>query len=254
MLERHGIVTRETAIAEGIPGGFASIYGELQNLELLGNRPARLLRRGARRGAVRAAGCGRAAAEPPAHRREPADPGRDRPREPLRRDPPLAEAGEPAPPGSHRERLRRAARRGAAALRRARRPRHPAPRAARGRGAGRDARGARRGRSRRRDREARDRAPRRRAGDRHAPRSRRWSTPASAASPGAWSPRGARNGGGRHDQAPRRSLRAGDGGRSGCRCGCPGRRRPEGRAADARRSRAARRRVTRQASAAPVLR
>src|SRR5262249_42757386 len=36
MLERHGIVTRETALAEGIPGGFASIYGELQNLELLG--------------------------------------------------------------------------------------------------------------------------------------------------------------------------------------------------------------------------
>jgi ATP-dependent Lhr-like helicase len=36
MLERHGIVTRETAIAEGIPGGFATIYGELQNLELLG--------------------------------------------------------------------------------------------------------------------------------------------------------------------------------------------------------------------------
>jgi ATP-dependent Lhr-like helicase len=36
MLERHGIVTRETAIAEGIPGGFASIYAELQNLELLG--------------------------------------------------------------------------------------------------------------------------------------------------------------------------------------------------------------------------
>ena len=36
MLERHGIVTRETAIAEGVPGGFASIYGELQNLEMLG--------------------------------------------------------------------------------------------------------------------------------------------------------------------------------------------------------------------------
>jgi ATP-dependent Lhr-like helicase len=36
MLERHGIVTRETAIAEGIPGGFSAIYGELQNLELLG--------------------------------------------------------------------------------------------------------------------------------------------------------------------------------------------------------------------------
>jgi ATP-dependent Lhr-like helicase len=36
MLERHGIVTRETAIAEGVPGGFAAVYGELQNLELLG--------------------------------------------------------------------------------------------------------------------------------------------------------------------------------------------------------------------------
>ncbi|MBM3666313.1 MAG: DEAD/DEAH box helicase [Actinobacteria bacterium] len=36
MLERHGIVTRETVIAEGVPGGFAAIYGELQNLELLG--------------------------------------------------------------------------------------------------------------------------------------------------------------------------------------------------------------------------
>jgi ATP-dependent Lhr-like helicase len=36
MLERHGILARETAIAEGIPGGFATIYGELQNLELLG--------------------------------------------------------------------------------------------------------------------------------------------------------------------------------------------------------------------------
>jgi ATP-dependent Lhr-like helicase len=36
MLERHGIVARETAIAEGVPGGFASIYSELQNLEMLG--------------------------------------------------------------------------------------------------------------------------------------------------------------------------------------------------------------------------
>ncbi len=36
MLERHGIVTRETALAEGIPGGFSTMYGELTNLELLG--------------------------------------------------------------------------------------------------------------------------------------------------------------------------------------------------------------------------
>jgi ATP-dependent Lhr-like helicase len=36
MLERYGIVTRETVLAEGIPGGFASLYGELVNLETLG--------------------------------------------------------------------------------------------------------------------------------------------------------------------------------------------------------------------------
>jgi ATP-dependent Lhr-like helicase len=36
MLERHGIVTRETVLAEGIPGGFSTLYGELTNLELLG--------------------------------------------------------------------------------------------------------------------------------------------------------------------------------------------------------------------------
>ncbi len=36
MLERYGIVTRESVLAEGIPGGFASLYAELGNLELLG--------------------------------------------------------------------------------------------------------------------------------------------------------------------------------------------------------------------------
>jgi len=36
MLERYGIVTRETVLAEGIPGGFSSLYGELSNLEILG--------------------------------------------------------------------------------------------------------------------------------------------------------------------------------------------------------------------------
>ena len=36
MLERHGIVTRETVLAEGVPGGFSSLYGELSNLEILG--------------------------------------------------------------------------------------------------------------------------------------------------------------------------------------------------------------------------
>jgi ATP-dependent helicase Lhr and Lhr-like helicase len=36
MLERCGIVTRETVLAEGVPGGFSTLYGELGNLELLG--------------------------------------------------------------------------------------------------------------------------------------------------------------------------------------------------------------------------
>jgi ATP-dependent Lhr-like helicase len=36
MLERYGIVTRETVLAEGVPGGLASLYGELTNLETLG--------------------------------------------------------------------------------------------------------------------------------------------------------------------------------------------------------------------------
>ena len=37
LLERHGIVTRETVLSEGIPGGFAALYGELANLETLGS-------------------------------------------------------------------------------------------------------------------------------------------------------------------------------------------------------------------------
>ena len=36
LLERYGIVTRETVLAEGIPGGFSGLYGELVNLETLG--------------------------------------------------------------------------------------------------------------------------------------------------------------------------------------------------------------------------
>jgi ATP-dependent helicase Lhr and Lhr-like helicase len=37
MLERYGIVTRETVLAEGVPGGFAAVYGEMSNLEMLGS-------------------------------------------------------------------------------------------------------------------------------------------------------------------------------------------------------------------------
>ena len=104
MLERHGIVTRETAIAEGIPGGFASIYGELQNLELLGT---------ARRGYFVEGLGGAQFALPGAVERlrslpqaDGVAPGsrRNRPRQPVRGHPLLAQArgtaaGPPAPPG-----------------------------------------------------------------------------------------------------------------------------------------------------------
>jgi ATP-dependent Lhr-like helicase len=36
MLERHGVLTRSAALAEGVPGGFAALYPELVNLETLG--------------------------------------------------------------------------------------------------------------------------------------------------------------------------------------------------------------------------
>ena len=36
LLERYGIVTRETVLAEGVPGGFSALYPELTNLETLG--------------------------------------------------------------------------------------------------------------------------------------------------------------------------------------------------------------------------
>ena len=37
MLERYGIVTREVVLAEGVPGGLSTLYGELSNLEMLGS-------------------------------------------------------------------------------------------------------------------------------------------------------------------------------------------------------------------------
>ncbi len=37
LLERYGIVTRETVLGEGVAGGFAALYGELANLETLGS-------------------------------------------------------------------------------------------------------------------------------------------------------------------------------------------------------------------------
>ncbi|MCW3040173.1 MAG: box helicase, partial [Solirubrobacterales bacterium] len=36
LLERHGIVTRETVLAEGVPGGFSALYTAFADLETLG--------------------------------------------------------------------------------------------------------------------------------------------------------------------------------------------------------------------------
>ncbi len=36
MLERHGVVTRAAVLAEGVPGGFSSVYGELRAMEEAG--------------------------------------------------------------------------------------------------------------------------------------------------------------------------------------------------------------------------
>jgi ATP-dependent helicase Lhr and Lhr-like helicase len=37
LLERHGIVTRDSVRAEGVPGGYGAVYGELRALETLGS-------------------------------------------------------------------------------------------------------------------------------------------------------------------------------------------------------------------------
>jgi ATP-dependent helicase Lhr and Lhr-like helicase len=37
LLERHGVVTRDSVRAEGIPGGYGAVYGELKALETLGS-------------------------------------------------------------------------------------------------------------------------------------------------------------------------------------------------------------------------
>ena len=87
MLERYGIVTRETVLAEGVPGGFSTLYAELGNLELLGTARRGYFVEGlggaqfALPGAVE-----RLRSLPEAARLLPGARG-DRPRQPLRRAP-----------------------------------------------------------------------------------------------------------------------------------------------------------------------
>ena len=91
LLERYGIVTRETVLAEGIPGGFAGDVRGVRQPGDAGHRPARLLRGGPGRRPVRAARGDRAAAQP-ARRRARRRPGagRHRSRERVRRRAALA--------------------------------------------------------------------------------------------------------------------------------------------------------------------
>ena len=127
MLERYGIVTRETVLAEGVPGGFSTLYAELGNLELLGTARRGYFVEGLGGAQFALPGAVERLRSLPARGRLLPAPRRHRPGQPLRRLAALAEARGRPPPGPRARRLRPAARRRAARLRRARRPRHPAP-------------------------------------------------------------------------------------------------------------------------------
>ena len=124
LLERYGIVTREQVLAEGVVGGFSTLYPELANLETLGTARRGYFVEGlggaqfALSGAVERL---RGLRDGRAGRRARA--GGDRPGEPVRRGAAVAEArrrrGERPPPGARARRLRRDARRRGGALRRA---------------------------------------------------------------------------------------------------------------------------------------
>ena len=105
MLERYGIVTRETVLAEGVPGGFSSLYGELSNLEMLGTARRGYFVEGLGGAQFALAGRGRAPARPAAARGRVPAPRRHRPRPALRRRaawPKRAEGRRPArTPGAY---------------------------------------------------------------------------------------------------------------------------------------------------------
>jgi ATP-dependent Lhr-like helicase len=161
MLERYGIVTRETVLAEGVPGGLSTLYGELSNLEMLGT---------ARRGYFVEGLGGAQFALAGAIERLRGLPQRDEPEYVVLAATDPAQpygAALPWPPSrAHPRRLRPASRREPDPLRRAGRQGHRAPRGARGRGAHRGDHAARRRRSHGHDRQARDRTRRWRGGDR----------------------------------------------------------------------------------------
>ena len=133
MLERYGIVTRETVLAEGVPGGFSTLYAELGNLELLGT---------ARRGYFVEGLGGAQFALPGAVERLRSLPEADGsylllaatdPANPYGASLPWPKLRGRPPPRPHPRRPPAAARRRAGRLRRARRPRPPPPGRARAR-------------------------------------------------------------------------------------------------------------------------
>ena len=104
LLERYGIVTREQVLAEGIPGGFSILYDALGAARDARRLPARLLRRGPRRRAVRAARRRRAPARAARRRGDAAGRARrHRPGAALRRGAAVAQARRRgAPPAARR--------------------------------------------------------------------------------------------------------------------------------------------------------
>ena len=134
LLERHGVVTRESVLGEGVPGGFAAVYPVLRAMEEAGK-----IRRGyfveglgaaqfALPGAVDRLRAERTPVDGPTVQR----PGRGRSGQSVRRHPGLAEGQAQAP--ARRRRLCRPGRRRAGAVRRAQSQRPvtlPALRAAR---------------------------------------------------------------------------------------------------------------------------
>ena len=98
MLERYGIVTRETVLAEGVPGGFSTLYAELGNLELLGTARRGYFVEGLGGAQFALPGAVERLRSLPDERRLLPAPRRHRPRQPLRRLAALAEAGERPPP------------------------------------------------------------------------------------------------------------------------------------------------------------
>ena len=124
LLERQGIVTRDGVRAEGIPGGYGAVYGELRALETLGVCRRGYFVEGLGGAQFALAGRGRAAARAAAARGRRARAARARRRRPgpaVRRRAAVAEARRRAR-RARRRRPRRPARRRGGALRRARRP------------------------------------------------------------------------------------------------------------------------------------